>query len=253
VARTYPGADGLKTGYTRASGYNLVTTAERNGRRLVGVVFGGRSSRSRDAHMVSLLNKAWPKLNTAEVLVPEIKPDVLVAEVSAPKATPVSAALPTPEIVTASLPMPKLPAGNAIGPVPPAVPTPRPGDIPPTVDLAPTPKPGIVMASISQPATEARPSSDRGLGAWAIQVGAYYDRDGAARAVDRAKSKMPSLSETADEAIVLLKGRKRPIYRARLVGFSEQDARNACRQLKKERVPCIAVKQTKDAILAYAQ
>ena len=41
VLKNYPGADGLKTGYTRASGYNLATSAERNGHRLIGVVLGG--------------------------------------------------------------------------------------------------------------------------------------------------------------------------------------------------------------------
>ncbi|HET7104754.1 MAG TPA: D-alanyl-D-alanine carboxypeptidase family protein, partial [Terracidiphilus sp.] len=44
----YPGADGLKTGFIRASGYNLVTSAVRHQRRLVGVVLGGSTAASRD-------------------------------------------------------------------------------------------------------------------------------------------------------------------------------------------------------------
>ena len=50
------GVDGIKTGYTRASGFNLVTSLHRDGRYVVAVVIGGRSALSRDAHMRELLN-----------------------------------------------------------------------------------------------------------------------------------------------------------------------------------------------------
>src|SRR4051812_20132184 len=49
------GVDGIKTGYTRASGFNLVTSMRRGNRHLVGVVMGGRSGGSRDAAMRNLL------------------------------------------------------------------------------------------------------------------------------------------------------------------------------------------------------
>ena len=45
------GVDGIKTGYTRASGFNLVTSVRRDGRHIVAVVLGGRSSGQRDARM----------------------------------------------------------------------------------------------------------------------------------------------------------------------------------------------------------
>ena len=56
---TYDGADGIKTGYIRASGFNLVASAKRGNRRLIGVVFGGRSPRARDRHMARLLDKGF--------------------------------------------------------------------------------------------------------------------------------------------------------------------------------------------------
>ncbi|MHC8509337.1 MAG: serine hydrolase [Rhodospirillales bacterium] len=55
----YEGADGIKTGYINASGFNLVASVKRNGVRLIGVVFGGRSSKSRDRHMRKLLDKGF--------------------------------------------------------------------------------------------------------------------------------------------------------------------------------------------------
>lgn len=62
VVRNYAGADGLKTGYTRASGFNLVTSAQRRDMRIVGVVLGGKSSKSRDKHMRRILDRSFRKL-----------------------------------------------------------------------------------------------------------------------------------------------------------------------------------------------
>jgi D-alanyl-D-alanine carboxypeptidase len=55
------GVDGIKTGYTRASGFNLVTSLKRDNRYLVGVVLGGRSGGSRDATMRNLLAENLPQ------------------------------------------------------------------------------------------------------------------------------------------------------------------------------------------------
>lgn len=63
LLKTYPGADGFKTGYIRASGFNLVASATRNGRRIIGVVFGGRSSKQRNRHMATLLDKGFARLS----------------------------------------------------------------------------------------------------------------------------------------------------------------------------------------------
>jgi D-alanyl-D-alanine carboxypeptidase len=58
------GVDGIKTGYTRASGFNLVTSMRRGNRHLVGVVLGGRSGGSRDATMRGLLAENLEKAAT---------------------------------------------------------------------------------------------------------------------------------------------------------------------------------------------
>ena len=55
----YEGADGIKTGYIRSSGYNLAASAERNGTRLITVVFGGKSPRWRDRHVTRLMNRGF--------------------------------------------------------------------------------------------------------------------------------------------------------------------------------------------------
>ena len=73
---SYSGTDGIKTGYTNASGFNLVASVERNGQRIIGVVFGGKKARSRDKHMIKLLNKYF-KTVPSKPLVRMAKPSEL--------------------------------------------------------------------------------------------------------------------------------------------------------------------------------
>ncbi|MFN3931515.1 MAG: D-alanyl-D-alanine carboxypeptidase family protein [Brevundimonas sp.] len=54
-----PSIDGLKTGFTRASGYNLAATSTQDGRRLITVVLGGRTSQSRNAHVADLMRTGF--------------------------------------------------------------------------------------------------------------------------------------------------------------------------------------------------
>ena len=63
MLESYPGADGMKTGYTEASGHNLVTSAMRGGVRLIGVVLGAASNPERDVHMAALLNQGFEQMD----------------------------------------------------------------------------------------------------------------------------------------------------------------------------------------------
>ncbi|MHC1480051.1 D-alanyl-D-alanine carboxypeptidase family protein [Frateuria aurantia] len=65
----YPGMDGLKTGFTGASGFNLASTAVRNGHRLFGVVMGGRSAAVRDQLMARLLDDGFDHRVTPDAVV----------------------------------------------------------------------------------------------------------------------------------------------------------------------------------------
>ena len=60
--RMYDGADGLKTGYTQAAGYNLAASVERHGHRLVGVVLGGATRPARDLEMAQIMDQAFSQL-----------------------------------------------------------------------------------------------------------------------------------------------------------------------------------------------
>ena len=56
---SFPGADGLKTGFTCGSGYNLVASAEQDGRRLIGVVFGAGNGGARTAEMIRIMGEGF--------------------------------------------------------------------------------------------------------------------------------------------------------------------------------------------------
>jgi D-alanyl-D-alanine carboxypeptidase len=82
MLRTYPGADGLKTGFTEASGHNLVTSAVRGGVRLIGVVLGAASNPERDAHMAVLLDRGFEQMDVAGVRVASAAPRATLISVA---------------------------------------------------------------------------------------------------------------------------------------------------------------------------
>lgn len=61
LLKSYKGADGIKTGYTRAAGFNLTASAERGGERIIATVFGGRSTASRNAKVAELLDLGFKR------------------------------------------------------------------------------------------------------------------------------------------------------------------------------------------------
>lgn len=107
VTMNYRGAEGLKTGFVQASGFNLATSANRDGKHLVGIVLGGKSSRSRDKHMVNLLDRAFftlarntrgtEKVLASSVPTPVLRPDNLVRYAAATVAV-ADKAVPVPSL-----------------------------------------------------------------------------------------------------------------------------------------------------------
>ncbi len=120
------GVDGIKTGYTRASGFNLVSSVSRGNRRIVAVVLGGKTGRSRNAQMAKLIKKYLPRASRgrAKVLIAKAQPPrkslkrpairkqapktrVLTASVALPTSKPILAqmALPARKPLSAANPL----------------------------------------------------------------------------------------------------------------------------------------------------
>jgi len=64
VMQRYGGVDGIKTGYIRASGFNLVTSVKKNGYNIVAVIMGGTSGTARDDMMINMLDRTFSELST---------------------------------------------------------------------------------------------------------------------------------------------------------------------------------------------
>ncbi len=91
LLQSYSGADGIKTGYTSAAGFNLVASARRGNERVIATVFGGRSTTTRNARVAELLDLGFNKAPTRVAVRPPEKPPymgkmgaVLVARNSEP-------------------------------------------------------------------------------------------------------------------------------------------------------------------------
>lgn len=75
LVRTLEGVDGIKTGYTRASGFNLMTSAVRDDRRIIAIMLGGATARSRNAHVAELVETAFASLGQSpETIAPDGSP-----------------------------------------------------------------------------------------------------------------------------------------------------------------------------------
>ncbi|SDH38206.1 D-alanyl-D-alanine carboxypeptidase [Bosea robiniae] len=95
------GVDGIKTGYTRASGFNLMTSARSEGRHVVSVVLGGRSGASRDKIMTDLVLASLPRASTSG------RASVMVAEAPAPEERPRSLPIQQAAAEPAPIPVPR--------------------------------------------------------------------------------------------------------------------------------------------------
>lgn len=209
---SYKGTDGIKTGYIRASGFNLVAAVERDGRRIIGVVFGGKTSRSRDAHMKKLLDKGFARLEESDFLAEPLVAFSGAAERSGATARAV-------EVVA---------QGDAD-------PTPT-SSAPATVvvdagtELLTAPAP----TSSTEPATQVA-ALDLQETRWTIQVGAFSRVD-AARTV--AQDTATRLGDLAVGAVAVVDSTGK-FHRSRLSGFDKNGAYRACQALRANNIDCL--------------
>ncbi|WP_455482349.1 SPOR domain-containing protein [Bartonella sp. B35(2025)] len=230
LVKTMKGVDGIKTGYTQMSGSNLATSIHLEGRSVVAVVMGGRSSTARDNHMASLLNRYLPKAS-------RMKSDkYLVA--SAHHNLPIGTSTPIPTIkayvtdfddevstILAALGEKSKNSNRVIASINQAIipiPTPQKA-IPIEMDR-------IVAASLSTNA------------GWAIQIGSLPDKEQAKNLLLKAKNTAYSTLKHTSSHMQLFEKSGRRYYRARFIGFqSKKAAFRACSTLKKANFNCYIV------------
>ncbi len=241
----YKGTDGIKTGYTRASGFNLTASVHRGNKHLVAVVLGGKTGSQRDAAMRALLDKNFAAASstkpTPEQLVAALVPPTAASQPApqAPAPQPVKPEVATPAVAT--------PAAATPEPAKPNKPSFAFAELTPEASTVGTPD-DEAQGDIGEPSDAAADTSQKKLakqkyaGAFHVQVGAYTSESEAEsrlgvvqqRAADLLDGHLPFTTSFTKEGSEW--------YRARFAGFSKGDAQSVCDALKKMSVDCVVMK-----------
>jgi D-alanyl-D-alanine carboxypeptidase len=239
LVKTFKGADGIKTGYVRASGFNVVTSAEQNGRRLIGVVLGGTTPSIRDRQMASLLQTAFlERSGTPSTLIAKANSAgaAMTSAVANALAEPANAAegddadddtdtSPKAAALTVAS------TGSGEGDIDALQPILKPGTQIAALGAAPK---AVAKKVVRQTAVDDQTTTNvwkSGGTGYGIQVGAYSQYKGAQRAAAHATKSLPKLLADARIVIDPQKNAGTTLYRARVVGLTRGDAETACKQL----------------------
>ncbi|GGD04707.1 D-alanyl-D-alanine carboxypeptidase family protein [Aquisalinus flavus] len=247
---TFDGADGLKTGYTRLSGYNLATTARRGDDRLIGIVLGGRSSYTRDAHMKKILDDAYQAIEATPTLIsalhrekpePNLKPTTL-AKLGGVWPKPASG--PDRPVVMAAAEMDTVSGSPALqaqlkekiesGDWKDADALTAAGDLAALSDADKLNTAALRVASSDEEDITigegdidyASLSRER---RWSIQTGAYRDASLASTEMVNTKTVIAGVADILINEISETTSAGKPIYRIRFNGMTENEAQTACK------------------------
>lgn len=216
LLNSYAGADGLKTGYIRASGFNVATSAIKDGRRIVSVVMGGFTAKSRDAHMADLLDRGFVRASLLTRGDWIAKTDIFGTAESMRLASTQKTATASMTVAAAQASETSSPAGAEVI---------AQGD-------AQEDPIRLLLTDLDQGA---------GTAGWMVQVGAFSNRDGAqARAHQAATALSGEFRHTS--VSVVPAGGERQMYRARLIDLGESQARRSCQQLARQGMDCVVLR-----------
>lgn len=229
------GVDGIKTGYIRASGFNLLSSVNDGGRHIVAVVMGGRTGASRNAHMRDLIARHLPQASTG----PRTASLVVARAQYAP---------PSPVPHPAALPAVAFAAANAMMASAPPQPLPAPlAAVEVATVSAPASASMVATHSPAAPAATASASGGMQLGSvpadgWTIQIGAMPSQEAAVDMLAQARGSVSDLTaRTPYTQSVQSNGNT--LWRARFGGFNSRDvAQAACSALEARSFACLAVR-----------
>ena len=249
--RAYRGADGIKTGYTRAAGFNLVASAERGQERIIATMFGGSSTAARNARVAELLDMGFarapstarldrprpvaPQSSGADAPAPgtaarTIRVNGLVARSLRPQARP------EPEVAEELLLVNADAVEDAItGVLETAATVPQDTSAPPA-------RPNDVVLAAAQQAAPTQPEvvtrlSTSGSRLWGINVGRYASRYQAERVLLRvALNEMSTLDGSLRRVNQSSRG-----FDANFMGLTRDGAELACARLQARGTTCFMI------------
>lgn len=234
------GVDGIKTGYTRASGFNLVSSVSDGNRRVVAVVMGGTSGASRDNYMAGLLKKYVPAASTRGKGAP------LIASAGG---SPINGKLllpkrdaPTPDVRPDMDVVAALDDDVSSIPVPAASSAPQVPVVQAYAGSTPRPQVGLAAANL-QVEGDVDPVNTASVpSGWVVQVASSPSRAEAEAFLTKASRQAPAILADASGFTVEFRKDGVTYHRARFGGFNSKTAAwNACSALQKKKISCYAV------------
>ena len=218
----YEGMDGIKTGYTNASGFNIVSAVRSGNRRVIGVVMGGATARGRDALMASLLDRNVSKASS-------VSTSRLVASIGNVRTKQVEVASASDDVAVDIDAQTTATTRKRIEVVP-AVPLAYAATSNVTV---PMDRP-VAMDEIMN---AGKPAAS---GGWQVQIAATPTAQAAKDLLSAAKSKAGNALANASPYTEAVGKGSSTVYRARFTGFSSRDdANSACAALKRKDFDCL--------------
>lgn len=216
---SYKGTDGIKTGYTRASGFNLTASVRRGQRHVIAVVMGGKSGKARNAQMATLLNrnmrKAVARSTIRAIPLPTRNPETRLAAAQSFQVASIASAIAAQPAEAAPKPM-----ITATASAPVTVPTRTAGSRPEPMRLA-TPPPDTHQ----------------------VQVGAYASKNLASKRIEKVREAAGSVLRGRKALTIPFRKKSAQLYRARFAGFTDRaSAKRACNALQKRRINCVVMR-----------
>lgn len=278
---SFEGTDGIKTGYTRDSGFNLVSSVHRGGKHVVGAIFGSRSAGVRNASMRLMINRTLAAASPEKTRRPALL------------ARPAPAKRPPPSLSGRSLALPQRPQSAGVATLAAANPVPAPPDVSavevarvrqvrlvpgntgaaaqdnvgrpaaPAIARAPTtlqaqaeaingnagtlrsqslPGPVTAAAARALPANGASARAVKASGDFQIQIGAFSSAAEAERHLDAARARAAQTVLGRPTVTQVVKVGNRQLYRARFSGFDARTAAAACVDLRRQQIDCLALR-----------
>lgn len=198
----FSGTDGIKTGYTRASGFNLVASVRRGRKHVIGVVMGGRTASKRNARMRTLLSRGLKRASTKRTR----------------KKSPL-------EIIVVARAAPSKTASGRSGLTKSSVTTPN-----------------SVSKNASQTTSVTRGYAVTSTpGPFHVQVGAYGTPTEAQSRLAMVSKRARVLLRGHKPVTVAYQASKQKWYRARFSGFTKLAARKTCQGLKRKKIDCVVM------------
>jgi D-alanyl-D-alanine carboxypeptidase len=219
----YKGTDGIKTGYTRAAGFNLTASVRRDNKHLVAVVLGGRTGGQRDAAMRALLDQSFPKAVAGRPRPVETAPLVASLETPAPPAPPPPVAKKRVFALASAASAEPVSLGQ--------------DDAPTAAKLAPAP-----VEAAADPTPTGPTTSGTASGPYHVQVGAFTSQAEAESRLGEVKGRASSVLDGHQPIAVTFQKDDTQWYRARFAGFSQDGAKNTCAQLKRMSFECVVMR-----------